>query len=664
MNRHLRSLLVATLTAAAVATPAAAFAADGPATVTLEPLSAAGVPLTGPFTVKADVTMNTDPSVTVSVDVGYTAKPNSGATVMNDAGSTILAAQTVTAQDCPVTCTLTWTFDPTTQAAAWPDANVSAVATLNPGTATQSYSGRVVSTYQSPVSPFTAAAGPQATPTAITATYGPGVLDTTGTWTLTSPTPRTDGETVRATLRLPRSTQDAAVFTGTWGAPDPSTGAATGTVLLDVTALPAAGYELTVQAETASGHYGIPKYLGIVTVRHVPSLTGLTYGPFLAGNSVQLNVTSQGPYPTPGVNPTTVEVRVGTAAPVTFPVTFTDSLTSVTLPASMLPAGTTSVNVELLDQNGTPIGSSIDVPLVVVAFHETVTAAPLVVGVQSPVTIKGTAPAGLTFSVCGFAFYDPAGRNGYTSGVVCTDQKSFATTITTIPQAAGPGRFEVQVNTQENYLAAPVETFPTTVYADRSATYTAPTTGAYNAALSAIVNVADLVSTGQPRRAAANVPVTLQRKVAGTTTWTTIATARTDSTGKAALRFANTANGRLRALVASAVPGRTLTLPERSVTSVGTVSWFSLVSYARAFAPVTARVTAAPYEPGARIAVQVRRLGTTTWTTVATGNLGTTGGAAGTFKLTSRGTWQVRVGRYATTRIATGYTSIRTLTIS
>ncbi|MGZ4542436.1 MAG: hypothetical protein ACXVXI_04770 [Mycobacteriaceae bacterium] len=234
----------------------------------------------------------------------------------------------------------------------------------------------------------------------------------------------------------------------------------------------------------------------------------------------------------------------------------------------------------------------------------------------------------------------------------------------TIPQAAGPGRFEVQVNTQENALAAPVETFPTTVYAKRSATYTAPASGAYNAALTAVVNVADLVSTSQPRRVAANVPVTLQRKVAGTTTWTTIATARTDSTGKAALRFANTANGRLRALVASAVPGRTLTLPERAITSVGTVSWYSMPTYARAYAPATARVTAAPYEPGARIAVQVRRWGTTTWTTVATGYLGTTGAAAGTFKLTSRGTWQVRVGRYATTRIATGYTSIRTLTIS
>lgn len=374
----------------------------------------------------------------------------------------------------------------------------------------------------------------------------------------------------------------------------------------------------------------------------------------------------QGPAPAGSGYPTTLEVRVGAAAPMTFPAAFSGSSMSVTLPAENLPEGTTSVTARVLDQNGASIGNSAVVPLAVVAFHETVTAGPLVVGVQSPVTVKGTAPGGLTYTGCGLSFYDPAGWDGFTSDVVCANQKSFVSTATTTPMAAGPAHFEVQAqaSTTGNILTGPVETFPTAVYANRSATYTAPATGAYNAPMTAVVNVTDMVVLKDPARAAANVPVTLQRKVAGTTTWTTIATARTDSTGKAALRFANTANGRLRALVASAVPGRTLTLPERAITSVGTVSWYSVVSYARAYAPVTARVTAAPYESGARIAVQVRRLGTTTWTTVATGNLGTTGAAAGTFKLTSRGTWQVRVGRYATTRIATGYTSIRKLTIS
>lgn len=247
-RRRLRPLLVATLTAAAVVTPAVAFAADGPATVILEPLSAPGVPLTGPFTVKADVTMNTDPSVTVSVDLGYTAKPNSGATIANNTGSTILAAQTVTAQDCPLTCTLTWTFDPTTQAAAWPDADVSAVATINPGAATPTYSGRVGGTYRSPVAPFTGAKAAEATPTPVTASYGAGVLDTTGTETLTSVTPRTDGETLDATLRVSASTTPVAASTASWGTPDPATGATTATVPLDVTAVPAGQYGLWFRA--------------------------------------------------------------------------------------------------------------------------------------------------------------------------------------------------------------------------------------------------------------------------------------------------------------------------------------------------------------------------------------------------------------------------------
>ena len=70
---------------------------------------------------------------------------------------------------------------------------------------------------------------------------------------------------------------------------------------------------------------------------------------------------------------------------------------------------------------------------------------------------------------------------------------------------------------------------------------------------------------------------------------------------------------------------------------------------------MTAAVYAKPYEKGATIRLQARKLGATTWKTYGSGTVTTTSGytkASG--RLYSRGTWEVRVLRVSTTTQATG----------
>ena len=168
--------------------------------------------------------------------------------------------------------------------------------------------------------------------------------------------------------------------------------------------------------------------------------------------------------------------------------------------------------------------------------------------------------------------------------------------------------------------------------------------------------------TGSPVAAPA-VAVTLQRKVAGTTTWVSLATTKTDPGGKALIPFMNTASGRLRAVVASTVPGATVVTAERALTSAGTVAWSWLPTSTRSGALSYASVYAKPYEKGATLRVQARRLAGT-WATVgSTATASTSGFAKVGFRLYSRGTWEVRVVRVGTATHAAGYSTTRRITV-
>lgn len=672
MTRLLTRRTTAALTAlvagiAAMSGAAPASAADPVlASVTLRPITQAGLPLTGPFTVTADVAMNDSAQVSITP----------GALVFNNAmlwsRMTYLPAKTVTPAECPTSCIVEWTVDPTTQAAAWPTtAHVSVLTQVSTDGADPVPIPAVGAEFQSPVADIKGSTKDLERPAStITADYLPGVLHASGTANVTSPTPRATGESLRASLQtIPRSGTPAvevASAAGTWGAADPVTGTTPGSVTVNTSAVAEGSYQLYVQGRTAAGQWGWPRYLGQVMVRHQPVVTTWPISPVLVGSPISTTLALRGPW-LGGYNATGIRTRVDGGAPVTSP--FGDyggndvaKYTAVTVPADRLPLGTHVLTVEVVDPDGQRIGAAQTITVPVVTFTETVSHGPLVVGQQVPVTVKGTAPAGLTYDSCDFAFYDAQGLNNTTSRTVCFNpQKSFTTTTNPIVRVAGPARFELIPQTTSGLSMK--RTFPVTVYAARAVSLSAPSSSAYGAKATATIKVTDRTDAARAAVARSGVTVTLQRKVAGTSSWVSLGSARTDSYGKAAIAFANTANGRLRVVATSSVPGRTVVSAERAVTSVSTVAWSSLPTWARSGSLIYAKVYAKPYEKGAYVRVQARLKGTSPWRTYGTAYVSSTGYAKPAMRLYTRGTWEVRVVRVATTLRASGYSTVRRVTV-
>jgi hypothetical protein len=345
--------------------------------------------------------------------------------------------------------------------------------------------------------------------------------------------------------------------------------------------------------------------------------------------------------------------------PTTF---FEPSQRVIDVPTAGLPLGRTPVAVQVLDVDGGPIGSattSIDI----VDFHDTVTIPTLVVGKAAGIRLSATAPAGTTFLQCAFTL--TTADHAYQDYNLCPGPG--ATTVngtsTFYPSVAGAGTVGLEILMNDD-VVGPRRDFPVTVYANRTATLTAPSRASYNTVQTATVTVRDEKKRGEVSSAGPGVAVTVQRKKAGTTTWTTIGTASTSSTGVAVLRYTNTASGRLRALVTGAVPASTVTTAERSVTSVAAVAWSYLPTTVRSGATVTGSVYSRPYEKGATIRFQARKYGATAWTTFGTGTVGTSGYAKASGRLYARGTWEVRIQRVGTTTQATGYSTIRRIKVS
>jgi hypothetical protein len=232
-----------------------------------------------------------------------------------------------------------------------------------------------------------------------------------------------------------------------------------------------------------------------------------------------------------------------------------------------------------------------------------------------------------------------------------------------VPQNAGTGVLRAEIMAHDGVIG-PQRDVRVTVYANRTATLTAPARASWGTVQAATVTVLDEKRVGLRSPAAAGLTVTLQRKKAGTSTWTSIGTAVTGSTGKATIRYTNSASGRLRALVKGTLPGSTVVSAERSTTSVAVVAWSSLPTSARYGTVVTAGVYAKPYEKGAVVRFQARKLGTSTWTTFGSGAVRTNGYAKASARLLSKGTWEVRIQRAGTTTRATGYSTVRRLKVT
>lgn len=657
--RALAAVVALVTAGSAVVGAAVPASAEGiPAQVGLRPLSTSGAAVSGPFTVTADVTMNASTSVSVELRTSLVRTP-----VWAGKYPT-LEPQTVTAQDCPQTCTLTWSVDPTTRDVAWPDGTVNVGGSFYEGQTHLGYVNVLRAPYRTTVAPLTLDLAYERVQSDVVRDYAADVLDTGGVLKASSTQPRTAGETLHASVKARRGTVEVAAA-GEWGPADPGTGVTPGRLSLDTAALPEGDYEVYVQARNAKGEWGQSFYAPL-TVRHEPVASWWKVEPIVAGSPATVGVTVRYPWASGG-SPASISVRVDGGESLVLQTPFHgDSwgpwVATVSVPAEKLPAGTRTLTTQVLDIYGAPISSPRSVQLPVLTFTETVTFSPLVVGQQVPVTVKGTAPGGLTYSSCDFAFYDPAGANNTAGGIVCWYQKSFTTTTTPTPRVAGAGRFELQPETTTG-LKPPLRTIPVTIYAARSATLSAPTSAAYGTRLSATVTVTDRNDVAKPVTAAAGVLVTLQRKTAGTTTWASVASVRTDAYGKAVVPFTNIANARLRAVVPNTVPGKYVVTAERAITSRSTVAWSSLPTSVTSGATVYAAVYAKPYESGAVARVQARRLGTSTWTTFASAAVTSTGYVRPSARLYTRGTWEVRVQRVATTRQAAGYSTVKRLSV-
>ena len=582
---------------------------------------------------------------------------------------------TVPGGTCTATCQVTWTIDPAGQATPW-----------YPGTAhlgvSASMGGVPLTTYGTGVN-YQAVVGPTsvamvtADATDNTAGYAPWVADTGADVLYQGPHGRAPGEQVTLlVLPAPDGTPDSerldrtplATATGTWQH-DGDTGNADGHAHLDTSTLPEGHYRLVAQAHDGAGHYSFATPDGLV-VQHSPmvSLTRPGTAKVTAGAGIDFGLTVRNPRSSTAALGTVVLTVAGKVTLLDSPGAWyqsssldTPSQQTVIIPTAGLPLGPVAVTAQVLDADGHSQGTA-TTSFDVVDFADTVTIPTLVVGKPAAIHLKAAAPVGTSLAECELTLSTPL--ENVASINLCPGPGATAVdgSATFYPDDAGTGTVRERLRADDNVIA-PDRTLPVTVYANRTATVTAPSKAAYNSTQYATVTVKDEKKRGVVSAAGSGVTVTLQRKKAGTTTWTTIGTGTTGSTGVASVKYTNTASGRLRALVTGAVPATTVTTAERSVTSVATVAWSYLPTTARSGATVTGSVYAKPYEKGATVRFQARRYGATTWSTFGSGTIGTSGYAKASARLYSRGTWEVRIQRVGTATQATGYSTTRRITI-
>lgn len=609
-------------------------------------------PLTGPFT------------LSVSVDLGDSAYIDLSPTVSLGINNAPVAPRRVTVEQCPAQCTISFEVDPGTWESPLPSGWVFLnVYWWSPQGSSATSRGIA---YAAPVESVWITAF-ERDDTAAARGYHPAVMDTGGSLVVTGSAERIPGEVLEARV-YPGAKYDplpAPVLTGT-GTWDQGAQPATGRIRLETTSLPAGDYRLLLRARNAAGQFGYGTE-SILTVRHRPFVE-VDVRPFwLAGTAMPVDVAVNQPLPD-GITPGSVQVSVDGGPAQTLTVPYWDTLTDrntpikghVMVPPTLLPAGFRTVTSQVLDSLGRPLGSPVTSQVHLVTFTEQVTLPTFIVGQRSVVTFRGTAPAGLTYDSCTFSLFERVQVGG--GGVCNSGDTSFQQPVPWSPQTAGPGKIELSVRTVQG-VDSGLRTIPLTVYADRTAAFSAASSSAYGTRLVATVTVRDMKNLFSPVVAVSGAPVTLQRKVAGSSTWLNVGSGKTGSTGQALVPFTNTATGRLRAVVASSVPAKSVVTSERAVTSVSTVSWSSLPTTSRSGALLYASVTARPYESGASVRVQARFLGASSWFTLGSATVSSTGAARPGFRLKTRGTWEVRVMRVATTQRAAGYSTSRRVAV-
>ena len=665
MSKFTRPVLVVALAALTAFTAPNGATADQdpqqPPTATVTTTSPTGDIVNGSFNLSVDVNLAGASSVTLSPRFGsqyytWTTPP----------------AKHVTAQDCPTTCQVTWPIDTTSWGHAFYSTTAQAVVDW---TTSDEVTGRTgwVGYYDAPVEPsWVSGYRRDVDASAATNGYAPHAFHTGGTVTASSTDPREAGEVMDVRVYTDSTTEAGGKLVLSeqtpWSSQRDAADQYTASAHLDTTNLPEGTYQLFMRPRNEAGQWGLSTGATLL-VRHKPVVE--TYDASPAVQTVGANTYVGAAVNRPLANGVTwsalrVTVDGGPAHLISnlhwsVPGDASKPATTGAVLPVTLTNGTHTITTEVLDTRGRRIGSAGTSAVRAVTFTETATVPPLVLGLPSTVVLKGTAPAGLTYTSCYFGFYERstmvAGGGACRAGAT-----SYTQSVKWTPQTVGAGKVEFATATAQGADSA-MRTVPVTVYARRSATLTAAASSAYGAKMSAAVNVRDVKTfTGSPV-AAANVAVTLQRKAAGTSTWLNIGAGKTDAQGKAVVAFTNTSTGRLRAVVASTVPGASVLSAERSVTSVSTVSWSSRPSTVRSATTAYVSVYAKPYEKGSAVWVQARRPGGA-WVTAGSASVTSTGYAKAAFKVSGRGTWELRVVRLGTTLRATGYSSTAKISAS
>ena len=659
--RYIRAAMAAVMTAVLVTTvsPAASAASavepQLPDVQIISPAWDDPGPLSGPFTLDVSVDLRGSASVDLSPSMTY------GANYVS------VAPRTVTAAQCLSLCTISFEVDPTTWESPLPSswAFLDVSWSSSQGSSVTSRGLRYVAPVENVgINAF------ERDDTAAVRGYHPAVMDTGGSLVITAnPGDRIPGEVLEARVYpgpnygpLPAPVLSG---TGSWdlaGAQPP-----VGRIRLETANLTAGTYRLLVRARNSAGRYGFG-HESLLTVRHRPVVDVDPLPQFLlAGTKLVLGASVSQPLPD-GVTPGSFQVSVDGGPAQILPVQSWPTRADISvpiqsqteLPAASLSAGARTVTVQVLDSQGRPLGSPATGQVRVVTFTEQASVTTLVVGQPSTITFRGTAPAGMSYDSCTFMLFERAPIGG--GGLCSRGDTSYTRSIPWSPQTAGPGKVEFSVRTVQGVDSA-LRTVPVTVYAARTATLSATSFSAYGTKPVATITVRDMTNLSSPLVAANGAAVTVQRKMAGTSIWLNVGSGRTDATGRALVPFTNTASGRLRAVVASSVPAKSVITAERAVTSVSTVSWSSLPTSTRSGALAYASVVARPYEGGASVRVQARFSGGS-WLTLGSASMSSTGAARPGFRLYTRGTWEVRVMRVGTTLRASGYSSVRRVSVS
>ncbi|MFJ6837976.1 hypothetical protein [Streptomyces sp. NPDC091209] len=226
-------------------------------------------------------------------------------------------------------------------------------------------------------------------------------------------------------------------------------------------------------------------------------------------------------------------------------------------------------------------------------------------------------------------------------------------------KADTPGIHEFVLTTVSQFGDTSVTTQPLRVLAASTTKLSGPaltTYGAQQALTATVTQSGDKPATG--------AAVSLQFRPEGSTTWSTVAKATTDSKGTA--RFTTTAkrNGIWRAVTAA----KNLTwTTSTSATVTGkvkaTLTVKSPATGVHHGQSVTYHATSTPYVSGTTIHFQIRK-SDGTWTTVTAAKLNSDGSAAGKLTFSRAGTYTVRAYRPASTTLTGSYSTTWTLHVS